>query len=233
VAQRCARTGLEAESPASVKLDHVIIATTDPVRSARHLTQNTGLTAVEGGPHDGLGTYNYIVPLTAGYLELVTVQDRQLAQDNAFGQLVLAALRDRDEAIAGWAVEVDADELNARAKALNVPLGQLTRRGVGIRHVGMQKAVQSPGLPFFLARDPHAAHPQSMAADHRVRPLGVTTLTIGESQDDLDRWFGTGGPGSLPVTCRGGGRAILRLEVATDMGPVVLTESEPTGRARS
>jgi Glyoxalase-like domain len=218
-----------------VKFDHVIIATTDPARSARHLLEHTGLAAVEGGPHDGLGTYNYIVPLTAGYLELVTVQDRKLAQCNAFGQLVLTALSDRDEAIAGWAVEVDDTELNARARTLNVPLGRLTRRGVGIQHVGMHQASQSPGLPFLLSRDPHAAHPQDMAADHRVRPLGAAALTIGESRDDLDCWLGvstTGNPELLPVTCRGNRSGILEMELATESGPVVLTEDEPTGKAR-
>jgi hypothetical protein len=226
---------LEAESPVFVKLDHVIIATADPVGSAHRLAQNTGLTAVEGGPHDGLGTSNYIVPLAAGYLELVTVQDRKIAERNTFGQLVLAALRDRDEAIAGWAVEVDDSELKARAQTLNVPLGQLTRRGVGIQHVGMHQACQSPGLPFFLSRDPHAAHPQTMAADHRVRPVGVIALTVGETRDDLDRWLGVGAGDTrlLPVKCADGGRGILKLTIATDTGPVVLTEAEPTGEARS
>jgi hypothetical protein len=219
-----------------VHLDHVIIATTDPVRSAHQLLENTGLAAVEGGPHDGLGTFNYIVPLSDGYLELVAVNDRHLAQGNAFGQLVLAALGDSDEAFAGWAVEVGQRELDARARALNVSPGKLTRRGVGIDHVGMEQAARSPGLPFLLSRDPKAAHPQSISAEHRVRPLGVSALTIGESRDDLDHWLGqpaTGDGRPLPVTRRGGGRGILELAIATDAGPVVLTEQEPTGMPRS
>lgn len=215
-------------------LDHVIIATTDPIRSARHLLENTGLAAIEGGPHDGLGTFNYIAPLSTGYLELVTVQDGNLARGNAFGQLVLAALRDRDEAIAGWAVEVGDSDLDARAEALNTPLEQLTRRGVGVHHVGMRHAALSPGLPFFLTRDPRAAHPQTLAADHRVHPLGVARLTIGESRDELDDWLGVAAArGALPVTCRGGGRGVLDVQIATDAGPVVLTDHEPTGQTRS
>jgi hypothetical protein len=219
-----------------VHLDHVIIATTDPARSAHQLLENTGLAAIEGGPHDGLGTFNYIVPLSDGYLELVAVNDRRLAQGNAFGQLVLAALGDSDEAFAGWAVEVDQRELNARAKASNVSPGKLTRRGVGIDHVGMEQAARSPGLPFLLSRDPKAAHPQSISSDHRVRPLGVSALTIGESHDDLDHWLGVQaaeGARPLPVTCRGGGRGILTFAITTDAGPVVLTHHEPTGTARS
>lgn len=217
-------------------LDHVIIATTDPVHSAQRLLENTGLAAIEGGPHDGLGTFNYIVPLSDGYLELVAVNDRNLAQGNPFGQLVLAALGGSDEAFAGWAVEVDARELNARARALNVAPGKLTRRGVGIDHVGMQQATQSPGLPFLLSRDPTADHPQNISARHRVRPLGLAALTIGESSSQLDQWLGVKAAESarpLPVTCRGDGRGILELEIITDAGPVVLTGQEPTGRARS
>jgi hypothetical protein len=112
----------------------------------------------------------------------------------------------------------------------------LTRRGVGIDHVGMEQAARSPGLPFLLSRDPKAAHPQSLSADHRVRPLGVSALTIAESQDDLDHWLGAqaaGGARPLPLTCRGGGRGILEFEITTDAGSVVLTEHEPTGAARS
>jgi hypothetical protein len=100
----------------------------------------------------------------------------------------------------------------------------------------MEQAVRSPGLPFLLSRDPKAAHPQEISADHRVRPLGVSALTIGESRDELDRWLGVGaaeGAHPLPVTCRGSGRGILTFAISTDAAPIVLTHHEPTGTARS
>ena len=74
----------------SLRLDHVIIATNDPVRSAQQLADNIGLAAVEGGLHDGPGPANNIVPLGRGYLELVTVHDRKRSESNTFGRLVLA-----------------------------------------------------------------------------------------------------------------------------------------------
>ncbi|MEE6179410.1 VOC family protein [Mycobacterium sp. 050134] len=215
-----------------MRLDHVIIATNEPVRSARSLAKHAGLVAVEGGVHDGLGTANYIVPLGRGYLELVTVHDRKLAESNAFGRLVLAALRERDEAFAGWAVEVSADCLAATAQTRGLTTGRLTRRGIGIDHAGMEDARESPGLPFLLAREAGSGHPQGLRADHRVTPHGVQSLTIGESEDALNDWF-AGKPIEPSVLCRGEGRGIHQVEIATGAGAVVLRGESPTRTAQS
>ncbi|BBX62120.1 hypothetical protein MSAS_12940 [Mycobacterium saskatchewanense] len=215
-----------------MRLDHVIIATSEPVRSARRLAKNAGLAAVEGGVHDGLGTANYIVPLGRGYLELVTAHDRRLAERNAFGRLVLAALHERDEAFAGWAVEVSVDCLATAAQARGLSIGRLTRRGIGIDHAGMEDVRESPGLPFLLAREAGSGHPQDLRADHRVIPHGVRALTIGESEDALNDWF-AGQPIDQPVMCRGEGCGIAQVEIATDAGTIVLRGDSPTRTVQS
>ncbi len=215
-----------------MQLDHIIIATTDLTRSARDLASRTGLTAIEGGVHDGLGTRNYIVPLGRAYLELVAVHDRELAQANDFGRLVLSGLRTGDDAFAGWAVEVDPDELETRADERGLDVGRLTRRGVGIRHIGMTQALVSPGLPFLLARDANSAHPAEMAAAHRVAPMGVPTVTIGETQADLDTWL-MRGTAELPVVCAADGRGITAVTIDTAAGAVTLTADHPIGRVRA
>ncbi|OBC17527.1 hypothetical protein A5784_24190 [Mycobacterium sp. 852013-50091_SCH5140682] len=217
-------------------LDHIVIATTDLGVSARRLADSTGLAAVKGGVHDGLGTQNYIVPLGRGYLELVAVHDSDLARDNPFGRLVLSALAGADEAFAGWAVAVTADELSARSQQVALPIGRLTREGVGVHHLGMTRAVESPGLPFLLARDAGNKDPGRLAAAHTVRPRGVRVLSVAESQSDLESWLMTGvgvdNP-ELPVVCVASGRGITQVDVETDEGTVVLLHAQPTaGRRR-
>jgi hypothetical protein len=214
-----------------VHLDHIVIATTDLDKSARQLAGTTGLAAVEGGVHDGLGTHNYIVPLGRGYLELVAVHDAELAEENPFGQLVLSALDGADEAFAGWAVEVTADELATRSRHDKLPIGRLTREGVGVHHLGMARALESPGLPFLLARDPDNNHPGLLAARHTVRPRGVQTLTVAEDQSDLEAWLmtrvGADNP-ELPVACISSGRGITQIDIGTDGDTMVLLHTQPT-----
>ena len=214
-----------------MQLDHIIIATTDLDRSARQLADTAGLAAVEGGVHDGLGTHNYIAPLGRGYLELVAVHDRDLAEGNLFGQLVLSALSNGDEAFAGWAVEITAAELDARAHHEKLPIGRLTRRGIGVHHLGMTRALVSPGLPFFLARDPGSTHPEVMDAPHTLTPRGVKRISVADDQSDLDAWLMTHvGPDNpeLPVDCASPGRGITQVDIETDQGTLTLSHTAPS-----
>lgn len=214
-----------------MQLDHVIIATTDLDRSARQLADTTGLHAVTGGIHDGLGTRNYIVPLGRGYLELVALHDRVLAEGNPFGQLVLSALSEGDEVFAGWAVAVTAGELDARAQRDKLQIGRLSRRGVGLEHLGMTRALASPGLPFFVAWDSGVTNPEAMAAPHRVTPRGVQRLSVAEDQAELEAWLAT--PASpddpkLPIVCLSQGRGITQVDIETDQGTITLSHTAPT-----
>ncbi|MDO3402682.1 VOC family protein [Mycolicibacterium neoaurum] len=223
------------ERPLVVQFDHIIIATTDLERSAARLAETTGLIAVAGGIHDGLGTHNVIVPLGRGYLELVAAHDGELAQHNPFGQLVLSALVDTDEAFAGWAVEVDDVALQARALATDEHPGRLTRRGVGIQHLGIPGAIASPGLPFILTRDPGSQNPEAMAVTHRLLPTGVRSLSLAESRFELDTWLATPETSvdpPLPVTCAGAGRGIISVEIASVGGILILTAAAPSKGTR-
>lgn len=218
-----------------MQLDHIIIATTDLDRSARQLAETAGLAAVEGGIHDGLGTRNYIVPLGCGYLEFVAVHDADLAKGNPFGQLVLSVLSNGDEAFAGWAVEVTSSELETRARHDKLPIGRLTRRGLGVNHIGMTRALISPGLPFFLARDPGSTNPGMMDAAHTLTPRGVKRISVAGNQADLDAWLMTHvGPDNpkLPVACGSPGRGITQVDIETDQGALTLTHTAPTTARR-
>jgi hypothetical protein len=58
--------------------------------------------------------------------------------------------------------------------------------------------------------------------------------SIGETQAHLQQWLDglSGGTGELPVVCRGRDRGIAAVEIATDEGPVILTDIDPTRGAQ-
>ncbi|MFB9733204.1 VOC family protein [Ornithinimicrobium kibberense] len=65
--------------PATVPcLDHVVIGTRDLPRGKQTLVK-AGFTPATGGEHEGRGTANELVRLQEGYLELLTVVDRDQA----------------------------------------------------------------------------------------------------------------------------------------------------------
>jgi len=144
---------------------------------------------------------------------------------------VLSALSNGDEAFAGWAVEITAAELDAREHHEKLPIGRLTRRGIGVHHLGMTRALVSPGLPFFLARDPGSTHPEVMDAPHTLTPRGVKRISVADDQSDLDAWLMTHvGPDNpeLPVDCASPGRGITQVDIETDQGTLTLSHAAPS-----
>ncbi|MCJ1422134.1 hypothetical protein MMC29_000013 [Sticta canariensis] len=74
------------------RLDHIILAARDVKEAAKHILEEYGLAAYEGGRHQGWGTENYIVPLNGnGYLEIAAVFDEAVAQRCDWGSSVLRA----------------------------------------------------------------------------------------------------------------------------------------------
>ena len=89
-------------------IDHLVIACADPDAAAASLESNLGLTATGGGRHDGLGTFNRIAWLADGsYLELIGVEDRELALNTPVGEAVVATLDAHGGGLASWALNDD------------------------------------------------------------------------------------------------------------------------------
>jgi len=89
-------------------IDHLVIACADPDAAAASLESNLGLTAAGGGRHEGLGTFNRIAWLADGsYLELIGVEDRELALNTPVGEAVVATLDAHGGGLASWALNDD------------------------------------------------------------------------------------------------------------------------------
>lgn len=95
---------LVAGPPAAVRLDHVVVVVPDLERAAARLVA-AGLPVRMGGRHDGHGTRNLLVPLLQGYLELITVEDREAARTSRIGADVLDRLETRGGGLLGYAIE--------------------------------------------------------------------------------------------------------------------------------
>jgi len=99
-------------------IDHLVIACADPDAAAAELASAVGLTAVVGGRHEGLGTFNRIVWLADGsYLELIGVDDREAALRTPVGSAAVATLEAHGGGLATWALRDDELELTVGAMA--------------------------------------------------------------------------------------------------------------------
>lgn len=102
-------------------LDHGVLVVPDLDRAEARLAA-LGLPVRGGGRHDGHGTINRLIPLRAGYLEIITVEDERAARSSPIGSDVLRALELRGGGLAGFAVEPRATAAG-RALVEGVALG--------------------------------------------------------------------------------------------------------------
>jgi hypothetical protein len=219
-----------------VSVDHVLIVSRDPAAAAEQLFVRTGLAAVPGGEHDGLGTRNLIVPLGDGYLEIVEAHDIVAARANPFGRLVLAGTqRAEDEGLPAclFSWSVSTEDATALAEALNTGSMPLSRAGVSVLLAGVDESISDPSRPFFLQRSAGQESPARRSTHHRVAPVGIRRMTIAVSES-WSNWADQMPVGSTelyvePTTGPVGSR-LTKLEIElSDANIVVLTADHPLG----
>ena len=180
-----------------IRIDHVIYATADLDRACTRLKAEHGLNCVAGGRHDGVGTHNRIVPLGAGFLEVLAIADPDEADASPIGQIVAARIEHGDGLI-GWAVSVP--DVAAVAARNGTDLIDVSRDGRTGRLTGLIEALEEPFLPFFIEREPSDA------------PSDITWIEVAGERERLEEWLG-GGPADLPVHVLAGGPAVLAVGV--------------------
>jgi hypothetical protein len=207
---------------AAARIDHVVRAVDDLDEAAVALREEFGLDSVAGGRHTGWGTGNRIVPLGPDYIELIAVLDREEAALSFLGSHVLEQLEGGDRFI-GWCVAVDDVEPHAARLGLEVTTGSRTRPDETVlrwRSAGLQEAMEDPSVPFFVAWDvPPELHPGRAAADHSVRPEGISWIEVGTDALRLKDWLDGE---ELPVRVVGGPPGVLGVGIATGSGEIVL-----------
>jgi hypothetical protein len=165
-----------------VRIDHVIYATVDLDAAATRVERELGLVARPGGRHEGLGTHNRIVPLGAGYLELLAVADPRAAAHSDFGRSLLARLARGGDGLLGWAVAVD--DVDPVARRLGTTITTIRRAGLSARLTGLAEAMREPSLPFFISRDPGVPDP---GVDGDAG--GITWIEVAGDAARLEQWL--------------------------------------------
>src|SRR5437762_2484542 len=118
-------------------IDHLVIAVPDLDVAAHELEQGIGLAVTGGGRHPDAGTENRIAFLADGsYLELIAVEDREVARAQPLGATVLRILDERGGGLAAFALvedhlETTVAELQANGSAIGP-----ARRGSRMRPDG-------------------------------------------------------------------------------------------------
>jgi hypothetical protein len=193
-----------------VEFDHVVIAVGDLDVAARELADRYGLDSVEGGRHPALGTGNRIVPLGDAYLELVTVADPSLAEQNPFGRAV-GSVPPGGRSPVCWVVRtLELDDV-AQRNGLTVTEGSRATpdgRVLRWRMAGLDRAMADPSLPFFIEWAEGTPYPgQEPSANRwRVAEIGL--------RGDAERLHGWLGDHFLPIALEAGQPAITGVVLA-------------------
>ena len=190
-----------------IELDHVLIAVADLDAAARQVEDRFGLTSVEGGRHQGLGTANRIVPLGETYLELVAVVEDAEAAASGFGSWVAGEQLPR---LLGWCVRTDA--LDEAADRLGLAIADGTRaRPDGTvlrwRMAGLERSADEPSLPFFIEWGPGTPYPGEALAQSAT----IDELRLQGDPERIGQWVAGA---NLPLSIGEGEPAILGVVLA-------------------
>jgi hypothetical protein len=107
-------------------IDHLVVAVADLDAAAEELAARVGLSCTAGGSHPGAGTANRIAFLGEAYLELIGVEDEQLAAQRPIGAAVLRALESGGGLATFALVDDDLEATVPRLGANGSGIGQVT-----------------------------------------------------------------------------------------------------------
>ncbi len=202
-------------------IDHVLLATSDLRQGEQQLWRGYGLSCTPGGSHLRWGTANLIVPIGGQYLELVAVENAELARTALLGRAVLAAAdRDRLVPIGLCLASSDLPSLAARVGQAAEPGSRTQADGSEIRWttVGLEQAFGATRLPFFISWADSRQHPSSAVGQHRTSPREISEVEVGGPEDALRQHLGGEVPGVRAVGGAPGVRSFtLRLEDGSEV----------------
>jgi hypothetical protein len=214
----------EGRRPASLAIDHVVVAADDLDAAARALEAEHGLVSTAGGRHPDWGTGNRIIPLGAAYLELVAVVDEATAASSAFGSWVAGASAEVLQPL-GWAVRTnELDDAALRLGLTAAPGSRLREDGQTLRWrlAGVERAAEEPALPFFIEWGPGTPLPGRNRVAHRYGNVELARLELRGDAERLATWLG---PHRLPITVSPGAPAVTRIVLRGPSGEVVIDGS--------
>jgi hypothetical protein len=204
-------------------IDHAIYAVGDLDAAGDQIYEREGLASVPGGRHEGWGTANRIIPLGETYLELITVVDREEAEDSDFGRAVLKAQAE-ELPLVGWVLATD--DIDAVAGRLDLEVEARSRERedgstLSWRLAGLEAAMDSRVLPFFVEwEDAAEQHPGRIEVQHDADTEGIAWIEVTtDDEERLREWLGDFDDPRLRVT--EGDPGVSGVAIATAGGEVV------------
>ena len=195
-----------------MRVDHLVLATSDPQGTIADLAGATGVTPVPGGAHPGMGTRNWLVALATEdpqdqtYLEIIGPDPEQPepASPRPFG------LDDLDgPSLAWWCAR--ADDLAALGDEFTDPMPMGRQAPEGLLQWELAFPVDSDGATPFVIDWLDSVHPST----HTPTGLALRGFTIEHPEAARCRQT-LGALGEFPIDVVDGGRVVLR---ATLVGP--------------
>ncbi|HEU0132170.1 MAG TPA: VOC family protein [Mycobacteriales bacterium] len=204
--------------------DHATFITPDAAATAAAWRERHGIGTRRNGYLPHLGARSWPVPLAPpSYLELLDVEDEDVAASTPLGQRVLA-LRDAGGGPIAWCVRVADLEAVARRLGLKVFQGATeAERGT----LGWASASGPDHLPFFIAyggdEDARVGrwHEGYALAGHESAPGEVTRINVAGSPEEYAEWLG---PHDLPLRFVDGPPGLVAVAVATARGEVEIAQ---------
>lgn len=181
-----------------------------------------GLDVLEGGRHPGVGTANRIVPLGAGYLELLAVVDETEAQANDYARSLIAAIAEGDRLVR-WSLRTD--RITEVASRLGLTVEKRFRRLpdgslLTWRAAGLSESLADSSIPFFMEWDDPRRYPGLMTAEHDCGATHFAWVEIAPPDAERFAEWTSGIDAPLRLTSRG--RGLERVAIQTRDGEVVL-----------
>ncbi|HSL11953.1 MAG TPA: VOC family protein [Actinomycetota bacterium] len=180
-----------------MRVDHVVMAVRDLERSAASWAR-LGIATVPGGVHPRWGTANRIAPLGDAYLELLAVDDDDVASGTALGRAILERSDGGDRWFALCLADDDIDGTAARLGLTVEPGARSKPDGSQVRwrSVGIEDPRRAGDLPFFISWATPETHPGRTAVAHPAGHLEIASIDVAGDAEAFAAW--TGGA-SLPV----------------------------------
>jgi hypothetical protein len=171
-------------------IDHVVVAASNADDVAQRLEDELGVAFAGGGRHQDLGTFNRIAWLADGsYLEVMGVDDADLARSWAMGQVAVEALA-AGGGFAGYALddrplEPDVNVLRGYGSDIGDPMAGARKRPDGEVvewRTAVPPRIGPDGLPFLIEHVMTGAEWGADALAERAsyrHPIGSPVLLVG------------------------------------------------------
>ena len=205
-----------------MRIDHVVLGSSDLEATAERFLRDHGLASAPGGRHAAWGTANRVVPLGDDYLEFLAVVDAETADRSSFGSFLRDLTKDGDRWFTVCLADDDLDGTAARLGLEVVRGSRLRPDGVEVRwrSAGLEDPRRDPWLPFFIEWSvPADDLPGRMRVEHDADVVGICWVEMGGDPARMQEWLGGA---DVPIRMVDGESGLRSVGLRSQGGEIVL-----------